>query len=172
MIFVFFLWTTIGFSQEEETILWQESVVLHWSDFKEIPPKSDRIAAITASGISYQFSAIENRSGAVTIDFEVNTFFYPNKSWYKPKICDRDILRHEQLHFDISELFARKMRKRLSKKHFTKRVKSEVNTIYKSILKELNDFQNLYDSETNFSRNKEKQLLWNRKIQEALKEVL
>ena len=81
-------------------------------------------------------------------------------------------LVHEQLHFDISELFARKMRKQLSKKHFTKRVKSEINAIYESILKELSDFQNLYDAETNFSRNKEQQLFWNRKIQEALKEIL
>ena len=71
-------------------------------------------------------------------------------------------------HFDISELYARKMRKRLEATHFSRNVKAEVKAIYREILKELSDFQSTYDEETNFSRNREQQLRWNQKIKEVL----
>ena len=61
------------------------------------------------------------------------------------------------------------MRKLLKETKFTKNVKSEVRAIYRQINKELAEFQNLYDDETNFSRDREKQFLWNKKIAEALK---
>ena len=60
------------------------------------------------------------------------------------------------------------MRKRLEETKFTKNVKAEIKKIYSEITAELNDFQNRYDDETNFSRNREQQLLWNEKIGKAL----
>ncbi len=152
--------------QEEEAILWTPTTQLGWNDFKG-RPTNNRAAAITASGISYRFSSL-SKGDVVQLDFTVNSYFYPNQSWYRPDLCDSVILGHEQLHFDISELYARKMRKQLNETRFTKNVKAEVRAIYKTITKELNDFQNRYDSETNFSRNREQQLLWNAKINEAL----
>ena len=43
--------------------------------------------------------------------------------------------------------------------------------IYQDILKELEDYQDQYDWETNFSRNFEKQGEWNQKIAKALEEA-
>ncbi len=106
------------------------------------------------------------------LDFEVNAYFYPNESWYKPEQCTDNTLTHEQLHFDIAELFARKMRNRLRRTSFSDDVKEEVRRIYKDILQALKDYQDQYDWETNFSRNLEKQLEWNQKIAEALKEAV
>lgn len=156
-------------SQEYETISWSERR-LTWEDFKEEPPLSDRVAATTASGISYQFSTSETRNG-YTVDFEISTHFYPNKSWYKPELCDEVILSHEQLHFDISELFARKLRKELTTASFThENVKRKIKVLYNQNNAALSDFQNKYDTETNFSRNREQQLIWNEKIEKALRE--
>ncbi len=126
------------------------------------------VAATTASGLSYQFSTTE-ANGKYVLDYMVNTYFYPNKSWYQPKICDEVILSHEQLHFDISELFARKMRKIMDTTNFTKNVKAEVKAIYLYINRELAEFQQLYDQETNYSRNVEQQLSWNQKIKDTLR---
>lgn len=156
-----------SFGQEEE-ILWSSEHRLSWPDFKGTPPVGDRAAAVTASGITYQFSTLESRNG-VEIDFEVIAFYYPNKSWYRPEAASPLILSHEQLHFDISEMYARKMRHILRTTRFTKNVKAEIRTIYKQIIKELSAFQDRYDEETNFSRNREQQLLWNQKIAKALK---
>jgi len=171
-ILIFSFLTLMSFHNEQdyETISWNIKVPLEWSDFKGKVPKSGRAAATTASGITYRFSTTNMKKvDVVEIDFEVSTLFYPNKSWYKPELCNDIILSHEQLHFDISELYARKMRERLKNTKFTQNVKAEVKVIYKDILKELNNFQNSYDNETNFSRNREQQLLWNAKIAKALK---
>lgn len=156
-----------GFSQEEKTMEWNVSKKLSWSDFKDNPPASSPIAAVTASGISYEFSAVSD-VGKMDIDFNVHAYFYPEKSWYRPKVCNNLILSHEQLHFDITELFARKMRNELSAKTFTANIKTEVKVIYERIIKELSEYQELYDNETNFSRNTGKQLQWNKKIVSAL----
>lgn len=154
--------------QDYETISWNADKLLSWNNFKGKAPQNTRAAAITASGITYQFST-SGTSDNMQVDFEISTHFYPNKSWYQPEICDDVILGHEQLHFDISELYARKMRKRLANTKFTQNVKAEVKSIYRETLKELDDFQNTYDDETNFSRNLEQQLIWNEKITKALK---
>ncbi len=168
-IFAFGFFVLMGFhsEQDSETISWNADKRLSWSDFKEKAPQNAGAAATTASGITYQFSTSGTRDN-MEIDFEISTHFYPNKSWYQPELCDDVILGHEQLHFDISELYARKMRKRLANTKFTQNVKTEVKSIYREILRELDDFQNTYDDETNFSRNLEQQLIWNEKIPNML----
>lgn len=165
IILLFFI--HFGYAQEE-SVLWNPEIPLSWNNFKDIPTEGDTSAALTASGISYQFSA-EQINEEIVLDFQVSAFFYPQKSWYKPEVCDENILNHEQLHFDIAELFARKMEIKVKKKRFTANVKKEIKEIYQSIIKELSAFQDVYDRETDFSRNIPNQRLWNQKIKTALK---
>ncbi|MEQ5790516.1 DUF922 domain-containing protein [Muricauda sp. NFXS6] len=158
-----------GLAQEiEEGVPWNENIRLTWAKFKGKVPPTEESAASTASGISYSYSA-NLLHHEVKLDFEVNAYFYPNESWYRPKLCNENTLAHEQLHFDITEVFARKMRDKLRRTSFSDDVKAEVRKIYADILKELQTYQERYDWETNFSRNREKQLEWNQKIAEALK---
>jgi hypothetical protein len=160
----------MGFQQEQdyETISWEPGERLSWSDFKGKIPTSSRAAATTASGITYRYSANGNRDD-FEVNFKIDTHFYPNKSWYNPELCDAVILGHEQLHFDISEIYARKLKKRLNESSFNRsNVRAKVRKIYNQINNELNDFQNKYDRETNFSRNREQQLIWNEKIASEL----
>lgn len=161
------MWGGLTLSAQEEVMLWEPTLRLQWSDFKGDPPESKRIAATTASGISYNYSAKGSR-GNYTLDFEVQTYFYPKKSWYHPELCDAVVLSHEQLHFDISELFARKLRIRLSEGRFSENVKAEVRRIFANVNEELSAFQNRYDLETNFSRDREAQAEWNRQISQLL----
>lgn len=154
-------------AQEEEAILWSPEYRLSWEDFKGNPPASGRVAATTASGISYYFSSTET-NGVMDVDFTVRTYFYPQKSWYIPEICNEVILSHEQLHFDIAEMFARKMREQLEATRFTSNIKAEVREIYQQINKELAEFQRLYDKETDFSRNVAQQRAWNDAVKEAM----
>ena len=156
--------------QDYETISWKANERLSWDDFKGGIPPNARAAATTASGITYRFSTSGTRDN-MKVDFKVDTHFYPNKSWYQPELCDEVILSHEQLHFDISELYARKLKERLTKTSYSRQnVKSKVRAIYRKINEELNDFQNQYDDETNFSRDREQQLIWNEKIRETLQD--
>lgn len=155
---------------QEPRILWEPATRLEWSDFQAKPPKSQRIAATTASGISYQYSATGTSQG-YTLEFQVDTYFYPKKSWYHPEICDSVILSHEQLHFDIAELYAREFRRRLASRTFSSAVKAEVRALFKEINQELSEFQKRYDRETDFSRNREAQTRWRRQISERLRSI-
>lgn len=157
----------LGYGQEDEVILWTPDRKLSWTDFKGRPSNISSAAATTASGITYSFSAQGTRE-VMELDFKVDTYFYPDKSWYKPQLANPNILGHEQLHFDISEVFARKLRQILARTKFTNNAKAEVKEIYSNVLRELNDYQHLYDSETNFSRDTVQQSIWNKKIGKAL----
>ena len=164
-----FLFGFLGFAQEiEEGVAWNENMRLTWADFKGKVPPAAESAATTASGISYSYSA-NLLHHEVKLDFEVNAYFYPNESWYRPELCNENTLAHEQLHFDITELFARKMREKLHRTSFSDDVKTEVGKIYRDILAELQKYQEQYDWQTNFSRNREMQSKWNQKIGQALK---
>jgi hypothetical protein len=154
-------------SGAQEAILWDPERRLTWEDFRGKPMKTAWAAATTASGISYEYTG-EEENGGYKLQFKVFAHFYPEKSWYQPKLCDEVVLSHEQLHFDISELFARKMRKIMAETRFTSNARAEVKAIYKKVLQDLSAFQSLYDHETNYSRDHQKQLAWNNKIKEAL----
>ncbi|MCE2612600.1 DUF922 domain-containing Zn-dependent protease [Flavobacteriaceae bacterium D16] len=167
LLFFSLLTASAVHAQEEEAILWSPEYRLSWDDFKGAPPSSGSVAATTASGISYYFSSTET-NGKMEVDFTVRTYFYPQKSWYKADICNAVILSHEQLHFDIAEMFARKMRQQLTDTRFTSNIKAEVRVIYEQINRELADFQSQYDRETDFSRNVAQQKAWNAAIKEAL----
>lgn len=154
-------------AQEEEAIAWNPGRKLSWEDFRGKPFETAWAAATTASGISYEYSGQATDNG-YELHFNVGAYFYPDKSWYQPKLCDHEVLQHEQLHFDISELYARKFRAELAKTRFSKEVKAEVKAIYKKVLQELSAFQSRYDHETNYSRDREKQQAWNEKIASLL----
>lgn len=151
----------------QKSLPWTKDFRLQWSNFKgQIPP--DRVAvATTASGISYEYSA-SMLFNEVTVDYTVTAFFYPKESWYKPNLCDDATLAHEQLHFDITEMFARRMRKKMANTTFSSNVKQEVKAIYNQILKELDNMQQRYDWETDYSRNRQGQQRWNTYITQAL----
>ena len=166
LLFLFGIGATPIFSQEQ--VEWRPDIALEWSDFRGAVPQGTSAAATTASGISYDFSTYSDGK-ETKLDVKVYTYFYPDKSWYKPKVANELTLAHEQLHFDITELFARQLRKELRQVKFSKNVKTEVRERYQKTLRQLNDFQNKYDAETDYSRNRTVQQKWIMDIAEKLK---
>jgi predicted secreted Zn-dependent protease len=61
---------------------------------------------VTDTGFRAQ---LECRNGALEIRVEAE--FYPNTSWVKQARRSVELLRHEQGHFDLTEVYARKMKK-------------------------------------------------------------
>ena len=81
------------------------------------------------------------------------------------------ILSHEQGHFDIAEIFARKLHKEMSKYRFNKKTyQKDLKKIYDAVTEEKTEIQNNYDRETNHSINKREQAEWLKKIKEMLEE--
>jgi predicted secreted Zn-dependent protease len=89
------------------------------------------------------------------------------KSW--TKTSSDTILTHEKRHFDITEIYARKLRKAFKEKRFSQStLNKESKALFNSINKELNKQQVLYDKETNHSINRQQQLNWESKIEKEL----
>ncbi|WP_239000335.1 DUF922 domain-containing protein [Hyunsoonleella ulvae] len=148
---------------------WKDTYRLTWNDFKAKPKYNVNAVATTASGITFGFSIRESDTRVISFSTEVHAHFYPDQSWYKPESVNDHVLGHEQLHFDITELFARKFRKRISLLKTTNDVAKRLRETHKNINKELAAFQDKYDAETDFSRNMEVQLQWEVFIKKELK---
>ena len=151
-------------SNDEELLDWSASRKLSWADYKANPkPESDAAASTTTYlGIDYNISS-------TSFSYRIQSRFSKTRSWGLHKTDY--ILSHEQGHFDIAEIFARKLNKKMSEYSFNKRTyQQDLNKIYHDILDEKEKMQNDYDKETNHSINKEKQAEWLKKIKAKLDE--
>jgi len=160
------------FVQDEETISWSENEKLHWGNFEGKPQHNTDAVAITASGITYGFSSkTYSNSDKVEYTTNVSAEFYPNQSWYLKERVNDTILGHEQLHFDITELYSRKLRKRIKNAKFTKNVQQEISEIFDQVNKELRIMQNEYDEGSDYSRDYEGQVNWQERIAKELHQL-
>jgi predicted secreted Zn-dependent protease len=81
------------------------------------------------------------------------------------------ILSHEQGHFDIAEIHARILQKRMSEYVFnTRTAQKDLKQIYKEVTEAKEKMQNDYDRETRHSINKARQAEWLEVIAALLEE--
>lgn len=168
--FLFLLFISVSHAQEEHVIVWKEDRKLSWQDFTVDRDANSPFAASTTSGISFSYTA-EFTDGKPVLNTKVQAYFYPELSWYKPQKVNEVILRHEQGHFDISEIHARKLRKVISEASFDRNLKREISALYKKTEKERELMQNRFDKETNHSRNIEKEKQWQEFIAKELERL-
>ena len=146
---------------DEPALSWNDTYKLSWQDFKAKPDPNDTAVAITASGITFGFSIRQtDKNEVVSFTSEVHAYFYPEQSWFKIEQADNHILGHEQLHFNITELFARKFRYRISQLKVSNDVRGQLKKIHNDINVELSLMQKRYDNETVYSRHFELQSKW------------
>ncbi len=157
--------------QDEPIISWDETYKLGWDNFRASPNHQESAAAITASGITFGFSIKRTNARVVSFTSDVHAHFYPEQSWYKKDIADTHVLRHEQLHFDITELYARKFRQRINQLSISNNLQSALKNIHNNINEELEQLQGRYDEETDYSRNFEAQAKWQAYITGELKKL-
>ncbi|MBZ9730328.1 DUF922 domain-containing Zn-dependent protease [Salegentibacter sp. JZCK2] len=154
-------------AQENEKVSWNAEKPLNWSDFKASPKRHLPYRANTNSGLSFSWNSTESNSG-IELNYEIGSNFYPNRSWVK-EIEEVDyLLAHEQLHFDITELHARKLRKALEAYEPGGNMKKELEAIYSEIEKQRRQMQAQFDRETNHSINKEAEFKWRAFVKQEL----
>jgi len=152
-------------SKDEELLDWSASEKLTWNDYKASPDPSSDAAASTTTYLSIEYNITTNNFG-----YKVRSGFSKTRSWGLHKTDY--ILTHEQGHFDIAEIFARKLNKLMKEYNFDwNTYRQDLKKIYQDVLDEKEDMQNKYDEETNHSINKEKQEEWLKKISGKLKEL-
>lgn len=146
--------------ENKDVIVWQEGKLLTWDDFKGKPAKR-------FSAASTHYDTFKNLTDkGTTAEVEILAVFYVNKSWKKSAWINDDVLAHEQKHFDIVELFARKLRKQVMELNYSsyKQLKTISDSLYDKMDKDMDAYQDKYDDETDASMNGDKQREWNKKI--------
>ena len=166
LLFVFI--TSFISQSNNDVILWNKNYMLTWNDFKgKEDIDKDNTIAMSAVGIEIDKFTFNKKIGTT----KVVAVFECKNSWTNTK-SNTAGLKHEQGHFDITEIYARKLRKRLNNKRFKKsNVSKELEMAYNEIEQAKNDYQSLYDKETEHHKNFAKQLEWNAKIERELQEL-
>ena len=156
---------------EEPKLKWEENG-LSWTNFQAAPDPKSPFSANTSSGISYYWSMKGSAAGK-EYQYEVTSYFLPKESWVKGGGASENLLAHEQLHFDITELHARKLRKALVEFDFdnARNLKAELQALYTNIEKERALMQRDFDVETKHSMYEAAQLKWQRTIKAELEKL-
>ena len=148
-----------------EYIPWHHERLLTWDDFQGPPKRHTDAAASTSTslGISYQIV-----NGELTC--QITCHFSKPKSWGSLKTDY--ILAHEQAHFDITEIYARKLHEALSNyKLSRKNYQQDIGRIYNEIVDGKEAMQKAYDGESDHSRKRKQQTEWLEKIDQLLDET-
>jgi hypothetical protein len=150
---------------DSDKISWSSSRNLKWSDFKgNVPAKKGLEVAISTLQIEIVGDFYEDEIP----DVKVIAYFLPNNSW--TIVNDDETLSHEQLHFDIAELYACNIRKKYDSLKEKKITNFNVySNIYHNELKLYRARQKKYDSEAYF--NDETQNKWCLNIAKELEEL-
>ncbi|MDB9754936.1 DUF922 domain-containing protein [Winogradskyella sp.] len=170
-VVIFLLFFSLAPIAKEETMSWNATRKLTWADFKATPDTTSDAVALTASGITFGYSV--KTAGRKITDFTttVEAHFYPNKSWCFKAKSNNYILAHEQLHFDITELYARMFRAQLTKLVVNQNVKAQMQRLHQKINTAVNETQKRYDMQSNHSINTKVQKEWEIFIAEELNKL-
>lgn len=146
-------------------INWEPGLKLEWSDFQSIK-KVGKNFSIAASTCGFGYNGIIQGN---EVKINVYVRFYCQESWRNPDFGSADVLEHEQLHFDICELYGRKFYKAITElRKEDKLNEKNILKIYNRLVNEYDEFQDEYDDETNHSTIASAQKQWNASIKNEI----
>lgn len=152
----------------EQSFRWNTDHRLTWDDFRgSIRRGADRnIAAETSCGIAIETSLVANNEVAKVYVFNV---FDKQQSWVREGYDRDDVLQHEQGHWDICEIYTRKMQARFDAARITgANLKQQVARIYDEVSNEYLARQEQYEAETEHGIIDSEQNRWTEMLQNEL----
>ena len=153
--------------QAQKKINWNGEDQLTWNNFKMKAPNDHFAAALSA--IQY-YMAVELVGN--NLEIQIENALLPKKSWVRKDSKNDYILNHEQVHFDIMEVYVRKFRAEMKTQKLTsKNAELILKRLYKKYNELSSDAEHRYDEETNHSLKKVQQAQWNEKVSKELKEL-
>lgn len=139
-----------------QPIIWEENKTLAWADFRGKANDTSRFDAAAYAEICYNYAFYSLKD----YQFNVEARFNKTISWSKKKNQNPALLQHEQLHFDIAQLYALRLKQDFENFVYSKNFKEEILEVFNRKKLEYKMIQHRYDEETNHSLNIEKQKEW------------
>jgi predicted secreted Zn-dependent protease len=152
-------------TSSRDLLEWNEFYQLQWHDFQG--KRTDD--AIGDAGTVVQIKA-KPYMLKKKVRYDVYAYFSRKKSWASD--TSDALLRHERLHFDIAEVYARKIRKKIQE--LSDRDVNDVktyNAAVQEILEESNEADRLYDIQTLHGSLPKRQAEWAKKVRQELTEL-
>jgi hypothetical protein len=141
--FILLLFNISSYAQSKlDTIQWRPDYKLKWVDFQG-NIKNIRWVANTAYDFDY-FRKYYNNN----VLYYTKSYFYKNLSWVDTVFADSFTLVHEQGHFDICEVYSRKLMAELKANYSITSNESDFPAIYQNVRIECNQMEEQYDLET------------------------
>ena len=147
---------------------WSASQPLVLADFKGRPHPGEAHAALTSATIVAQVAC---KGGQFT--GHVQAAFDPSTSWWRePATMTPKLLRHEQLHIDITEVYARRLRQKLAGVHFPcAQLGPELERLSQGVYADWEKAEDQYDRDTNHGLKPALQAQWEAQVQQQLAEL-
>ena len=158
--------------QKPDQLPYDSQRPLTWDDFRP------RVIVPIAGYKAYTWSgiAIDLSSDDQGIHISTYSYFVPSESWVEKDAGTPELLRHEQGHFDLTELYTRELRQLLEpyqNMDVSEFVRGDgqatVQRLYDETFDRMNAEQDRYDKETGHSVNREKQQAWDADIARRLR---
>ncbi|MGG9971738.1 hypothetical protein ACQ33O_08080 [Ferruginibacter sp. SUN002] len=152
--------TTQYSTDDDKIFIWAKDKAIVWTDFRGSIPAED--ANVKWSAVTFSFIAYRIVDKNKTL---IGAYFDRSQSWV---IRQRDdLLKHEQYHFNITEIFARQIREKVTKNKLLPGSPS-FDYVYSMEIAKCNTMQKEYDDATEHGKNKEEQLRQEKLIDEKL----
>lgn len=148
-------------------ILWNGKE-LKWENFQGTPEDTTQYGAATSSWIESRYFVTPEKE----IHFVIAAWFSQKYSWVAKGVGNSYILSHEQYHFTLTELYARKIRKALSEMEFNESTyQQKIPELFYGYRTSLELQQKRYDAETNHDKDGNKQQDWTFSIREEMRQL-
>lgn len=138
---------------------WDIHYRLTWDDFTNENTLDEKRHAGAYIASSIHFSVSKH-------GFKAFAVMYPNRSWVRSGYANPYTLAHEQLHFDITEIYARKLRAQLS--GLSPEEVRRARKLYAQVRTEWRAAQAAYDNATHHGRRRDMQAKYQADVTEAL----
>lgn len=138
---------------------WSSSDKLKWCDFKGKVPIEVQPAVRAVCPHDIIVSPFREEG---ILNYKVEVFFLKHLAWSKD--TSSYTLAHEQLHFDIAEVYARKLRKSIKETVARDGSEIDLKIIIEDLLVEEHKVQDDYDRETAHGIYRKHQLEWEKRI--------
>lgn len=168
--------TLLHFEQKQikddpDTILWSAGYRLNWTDFKGNDKLNSAFSA--QSNCLYTLEKLPEFHGdTLLVRVLLNPCFTRKASWVHRDELQDTLLMHEQLHFDLCELFARLFRSEAAKLNSDPlNFDQQINAVFAQLWEKYQQEQDRYDEETQHGTITSEQVRWINETKSRLDEL-